>query len=195
VIAWILSRAAAAARWRNGLACMLLALLVGARGAVGAGQPPPPPALTAPVMSLVSDAQVVGAGTFTYFGLPIYDAYYRSAAGGYAIDKPFALTLHYRRNLRGRAIASRSSAEIARLGIGTPAEREQWDTAMRATFPDVHPGDYLTGVNVPGDATYFFRNGQPIGEIVDPAFGAAFFAIWFDPRTSQPELRRHLLGE
>ncbi len=185
----------AAARWRKRLACIVLTAPLVAIGAVGVEPPPPPPALSAPAMSLVAGARVVGAATFTYFGLPIYDAYYYSTGGDYTVDKPFALALHYRRNLHGRAIASRSSEEIAQLGIGTRAEREQWDAAMKATFPDVHPGDDLTGINVPGEATRFFRNGRPIGEIADPAFGAAFFAIWFDPRTSQPELRRRLLGE
>jgi hypothetical protein len=41
----------------------------------------------------------------------------------------------------------------------------------------------------------FFRNGTPIGDIDDREFARAFFAIWLDPRTSEPELRKQLLGE
>jgi len=37
--------------------------------------------------------------------------------------------------------------------------------------------------------------GTPIGTIEDPEFARASFAIWFDPRTSEPVLRRQLLGE
>jgi len=31
-------------------------------------------------------------------------------------------------------------------------------------------------------------------EIRDPEFAEAFFAIWLDPRTRDPELRQQLLG-
>jgi hypothetical protein len=92
-------------------------------------------------------------------------------------------------------IAERSSAEIARLGYGSPEERSRWDALMRRVFPDVRKGDRLTGLHVPGRGVRFFHNGQPIGESPDPAFARAFFAIWLDPRTSQPEFRRTLLGE
>jgi hypothetical protein len=43
------------------------------------------------------------------------------------------------------------------------------------------------------DRARFFFNEQPIGEIDDPAFARAFFAIWLDPRTSEPSLRSALL--
>ena len=33
-----------------------------------------------------------------------------------------------------------------------------------------------------------------LGEIADPEFGRAFFAIWLDPRTSAPQLRANLLS-
>jgi hypothetical protein len=38
-------------------------------------------------------------------------------------------------------------------------------------------------------------NGDPLGEIADPAFGPAFFAIWLHPETSAPKLRSALLGK
>ncbi len=43
-------------------------------------------------------------------------------------------------------------------------------------------------------AFYIYLNGSPLGEVADPGFGPAFFAIWFDARTVAPDLRQALLG-
>jgi hypothetical protein len=154
----------------------------------------PEPLLPAEATDLVPGAHLVGSGTLRFFGLQVYDGFYYSASKAYSADKPFALVLRYHRSLRGEAIATRSSEEIERLGLGTPAERERWDIAMKKLFPDVRPGDQVTGINLPGTGTRFYRNGLSLGTISDPAFGPAFFAIWFDPRTSRPEFRERLLG-
>jgi hypothetical protein len=37
-------------------------------------------------------------------------------------------------------------------------------------------------------------NDKPIGNIDDAEFARAFFAIWLDPKTSEPSLRKQLLG-
>jgi hypothetical protein len=66
---------------------------------------------------------------------------------------------------------------------------------MRALFPDVAAGDTLTGVHLPERGARFFHNGRLLGEIRDPQFSRAFFAIWLDPRTREPSLRAALLGE
>ena len=59
-------------------------------------------------------------------------------------------------------------------------------------FPDVKPGDSIVGHYLPDGARFTF-NEQPLGSIDDPAFARAFFAIWLDPNTSEPDLRAALL--
>jgi hypothetical protein len=162
---------------------------------VAAPEPMAPAALPAEAAELVPGARLVGAATYTFFGLKIYDGYYFCAAKSYSPDRPFALMMNYHRHLSGEAIASRSIEEIAKLKIGSAEQRERWEAAMKRLFPDVQPGDLLTGINIPGTGTRFFRNGVVLGTVDDPAFAQAFFAIWFDPRTSRPDFREHLLGE
>jgi len=41
----------------------------------------------------------------------------------------------------------------------------------------------------------YFHNDRPIGDIDEPGFGRAFFAIWLDPKTSEAAFRQLLLGE
>jgi len=97
--------------------------------------------------------------------------------------------------LQGRAIAERSDAEIAKLGIGTEAQRARWRQAMIALFPDVQAGQRLAGVHVPGQATEFYFDGRPIGRIDDPAFGAAFFGHLAGRAHDRPNLRASLLKQ
>lgn len=145
----------------------------------------------------LGEATPAGSGRLTWFGLHVYDARLFVPASGFDprryADHPFALELTYARQLNGRAIAERSDAEIARLGLGTPEQRTRWLAAMAALFPDVRSGQSLAGVHRPGEATEFYLDGRLLGRIEDPAFGPAFFAIWLDSRTTAPALRAGLL--
>ncbi|MBK8064830.1 MAG: chalcone isomerase family protein [Betaproteobacteria bacterium] len=184
----------------------VLALL--ACTAFGAARAEAPPAV---VLQHAPGVEMRGSGTLRWLGLRIYDAVLWAAparpagtngttgttgttVADFDYTRPFALQLRYARSLKGAAIADRSVEEITRLGLGSPAQRAQWGAAMRRLFPDVVDGTTLAGVHLPGRGARFYLNGQPLGEIADPAFSQAFFAIWLDAKTSAPELRSALLG-
>ena len=153
------------------------------------------PQLPETVAATAPEVRLQGGGELRYFGLSIYDGFYWSPVRAFSVEQPFALDLHYHRDLKGHGIAERSIDEIRKLGVGSPDEQSRWLEAMRRLFPDVSKGDRLTGVNVPGRGAKFFHNGAPIGEIADTQFARAFFGIWLDPKTSRPDFRRLLLGE
>jgi hypothetical protein len=161
-----------------------------ASGAAAMKAPPLPPAVAALAPSL----QPQGGGALKVLGLSIYDGWYWSRDQGWSLEQPFALDLHYHRSLEGAKIAERSVDEIARLRIGSKAQRARWGEQMRAIFPDVQKGDRITGVHVPPATVRYFFNGQPIGDIVDGEFARAFFGIWLDPRTSRRDFRDLLLS-
>jgi len=151
----------------------------------------------AAVVSSIDAPRLAGRGLLRWFGLRVYEAALWVPASGFdparPLRTPFALDLRYERSLEGAAIAETSIREMARLGLGTPARREEWRDALRRILPDVRTGDRLTGVHLPGRAVRFFRNDSAIGTIDDPEFGMAFFAIWLDVQTAAPELRGALL--
>jgi hypothetical protein len=153
------------------------------------------PPLPSQVLALAPNLKVQGGGELKFFGISVYDGYYWSPTRGWTQDGPFALDLHYHRALDGAKIAERSVSEIAKLGYGTLEQRVRWGEEMRRMFPDVRRGDRLTGVNLPGGIVRYFHNGKSIGEIADPGFARAFFAIWLDPKTSDVDFRQALLGE
>ena len=119
-------------------------VLVFAPGAGAMQAPPLPPAVAALAPSL----QPQGGGVLKFLGLSIYDGWYWSRERGWSLEQPFALDLHYHRSLAGAKIAERSLEEIARLRIGSKAQRARWGEQMRAIFPDVQKGDRITGVHV-----------------------------------------------
>jgi Chalcone isomerase-like len=156
------------------------------------------PPLPAAVTSLVPNLEVKGGGEMTFMTLSVYAAYF------YCIDRPrcrwvpeqpFAMQLVYHRSLVGAKIAERSLEEIAKLGYGTPDQRAHWGALMKEFFVDVVDGDRITGLNLPQLGIRYYYNGKPLGEIQDREFAKAFFGIWLDPRTSEPELRKKLLSE
>jgi len=147
------------------------------------------------VSSLIPQMREAGYGRLTWFGLHIYDARLYVSGPGVRTDEPFALLLRYARDLTGSRITGTSIDEMRRLGFGTEAEQRRWREQMATLFPDVKRGDELIGVSVPGRGAVFFLNGRRLGEVDDPMFARAFFAIWLDPRTRDAELRTRLLGE
>jgi hypothetical protein len=145
------------------------------------------------IQAEVPAARLAGEGGYRYFGLKIYDAQLWVGEAGYFPAAPFALELRYARKLVGVKIAEASRDEIAKLGLGTEAQRATWLAAMTRLFPDVQEGSRLTGVHRPGLGARFYLDGKLLGEIADAQFSNAFFAIWLDPKTSAPDLRMALL--
>ncbi len=156
------------------------------------------PPLPVAVTSLVPNLEAKGGGEMTFMTLSVYAAYFYCidrARCRWSPEQPFAMQLVYHRSLVGARIAERSVEEIAKLGYGTPEQRTRWGELMKQFFVDVVGGDHITGVNLPQAGVRYYYNGKLLGEILDREFAKAFFAIWLDPRTSEPELRRRLLGE
>lgn len=171
-----------------------------ARVATGAASAAERIAVNAPpaVAASLEIPRLSGRGLLRWFGLRVYEATLWVPATGFDPSRPlksaFVLDLRYERALDGAAIAETSAKEMARLGMGTPARRDEWRDALRRILPDVRAGDRLTGVHQPGRPVRFFRNDTPIGTVEDPEFGAAFFSIWLDAQTAAPELRSALLA-
>ncbi len=136
-----------------------------------------------------------GTGTYRWMGLEVYIATLWTGRAPVNFERPLALSLRYARSLRGSAIAERSAQEIERLALATPEQLDAWRRAMAGLFPDVVQGTTLTGLLMPERGARFFRDGEPLGEIADPAFARAFFSIWLHPNTAAPALRAALLGD
>lgn len=141
-------------------------------------------------------AQMIGSGEFRKYGFAVYDARLWSRARPLAQGQPFALELIYQRSISRDDLVHASIKEMKRLA-GSSVTDEQlaaWQTQMQQSFVDVQDGTRLTCVYLPGQGTRFYLGEQLLREVDDLPFARAFFAIWFDPQTNNPELRQRLLG-
>ncbi len=156
------------------------------------------PAVPPEVAAAVPGATLQGSGRLRFIGLSVYDArLWRGAApvGADWMAAPLALELIYLRSLVGKQIAERSIKEMRRQRDITDDEATRWQAAMVQIFPDVKDGDRITGFVVPGLGARFAINGVVKGDIRDLEFAKLFFGIWLSEKTSEPALRRALLGQ
>ena len=158
----------------------------------------PAPA-TAPVSvtQYVGGARALGQSRLTVYGFNIYDAKLWAADGFAATNytaESFALELRYLRSFKGPMIAERSLVEMRRLGSVSDEKAARWLDNMKKTFPDVKKGDELIGIHKSDGTASFTLNGKPIGEVRDEEFTRLFFGIWLSPNTSEPKMRKQLLG-
>nr|WP_314531052.1 chalcone isomerase family protein [uncultured Pseudomonas sp.] len=141
-------------------------------------------------------ARIIGAGEFRWFGFDVYNARLWSAARPLVSDQPFALELIYQRSISRDDLVQASVDEIKRLsGESVSAgQLAQWQGQMQQAFVDVQAGTRITGLYLPGQGARFYVGQRLQHEVNDPEFARAFFAIWLDPRTRNPQLREQLMG-
>lgn len=173
-----------------------LCLLMLSATAQAASIPSNSPAnIPAHIQHELPDARLSGEGSYRWFGLKIYDAALWVGGQGYQGNSAkFVLNLKYARDLYGERIAQASIDEIRQLDIGSNAQQEAWLSAMKTLFPDVHKGSQISGLFIPEYGARFYLDGKVLGEIKDPEFARAFFAIWLDKKTSARGLREQLLS-
>lgn len=143
--------------------------------------------------AFLPSARKVGEGQFRRWGFLVYDATLWSATDQYRPNQPFALSLTYARSISRDQIVDASIDQMAELGIKVD-QHPEWRKKLQNVFVDVTDGDSLTGVYTPGQGAVFYAGDRLSGQ-VDESLANAFFAIWLDPDTTEPELRLSLLGQ
>jgi hypothetical protein len=158
------------------------------------------PAMTVPpseIAQALDQARKLGQARLVVFGFNIYDANLWASEGfevsNYA-SSAFALEIRYLRNFGGSALAERSLKEMRSQSQVGDAKAQEWLDLMRKTFPDVKKGDQLIGIHRADGTSSFILNGKPMGEVRDTEFSRLFFGIWLSPKTSEPKMRRELIG-
>lgn len=175
----------------------MLSALVLQLGTVLAKNLPDPAKLPQEIKATLAPAQFTGTGKLSFFGLNVYEANLWVSSGFKADDfedHAFALDLHYLRSFTAEKIAKRSIEEMQRLEKIPESKAELWLSTLSDVLPEIKKGDRLIGLHKPGTGVSFWHNGKRSGEIRDAEFSKQFFAIWLSPKTTDPKLRKALLG-
>jgi hypothetical protein len=150
-------------------------------------------ALPAPLQNRTPALLSVGASTLHWFGMHVYDIALYNEGPDYATNSTAALSIRYAISIKHRRLQETTLKEWKRLGQGTPEQHERWISRLDGLWPDVKPGDCLTAFRCREGPTQFFFGDRLLGEVTDPAFGPAFFAIWLDTGCRYPKVRDGLL--
>lgn len=145
-------------------------------------------------LRLLPEAAVVGRGVMTYAFWDVYEATLYAPQGQWNPEQPYALSLIYYHAIDGSDIADRSVQEMRAQGFSDEVVLATWHAQMKDIFPNVKKGTVLTGIYTADEQTVFYEGVEKIGSIKDPNFGKHFFGIWLNDKTSEPKLRRALLG-
>ncbi|MBG7602903.1 MAG: chalcone isomerase family protein [Gammaproteobacteria bacterium] len=139
-------------------------------------------------------SRMVGSGKLTWLGVTVYQIKLYAPEGRYRADHPHAIKINYELSFSREKMAQRSLKEIERI-YGKQPKRKKMERELASVFRDVVKGDHITGVHYPGKGADFYGKHGLFGRLDDAELAAAFFAIWLDQRTSEPDLRSKLLGE
>ncbi len=131
-----------------------------------------------------------GKGALTRLIFHAYDAELWTDTKPWSYDAPFALTLTYRMNFTSEELVEKTLEELARIH----GDKSRYRDELYQAFPEVKEGDRITALFLPEKGVRFYYNGQKTSMIPSPAFARKFFDIWLSDQTSEPRLRRKLLG-
>lgn len=139
--------------------------------------------------------EMVGEAQLRFMVWPVYHARLYSLDGRYqAGQRPLRLEIEYLREIAAKDLVAQTQVQWQRLGLAQELQQE-WLRALAGLWPDVAVNDVLAlSLDDQGRST-FYCNGELLGHINNPAFGASFLDIWLSPDTSEPELRLALIGQ
>lgn len=138
--------------------------------------------------------ELVGEARLTFLFWSVYDSRLYTLDGQYREgQRPLRLEIQYLLDVSADDLVSRTLEEWQHQQLRHPRQ-QQWALQLSGLWPDIREGDVLALELDEEGGNTFYLNGQRLGGVDDPAFGAQFLAIWLSPATSRPELRLALIG-
>lgn len=149
-----------------------------------------PPSVT----KYIKDPVLVGSGRLSKWLWDAYDASLYSSSGKFSPNEPFALSLDYLMDFSKEQIAERSIKEIRKQGFKDKDKLGKWYYKLVDIFIDVDEGINITGIYFSDGSAGFYSGKKALGYIDDKELARLFFDIWLSPKTSEPDMRKQLLG-
>jgi chalcone isomerase-like protein len=108
---------------------------------------------------------------------------------------PMQLVLHFVRGVGARDIRNAFEEGFEAQGGGrVPVALASRVALLNSWMQDMHSGEVMTLVRIPGRGIELELDRQTVGDIPGEDFGQALFAIWLGDHPPNPELRSGLLG-
>lgn len=140
--------------------------------------------------------ELVGEARFSFLFWDIYQSQLQTSSGQYPVDiekESIFYEIQYFIDITQENLLESTVEQWQHLGISANVY-QKYIPELSTIWPDISEGDILA-LFVQANHSCFYFNGEYIGKIVEPEFADNFLAIWLSEKTSEPKLRRKLLGE
>lgn len=145
------------------------------------------------VAGTIKQETAYGEGKLQRLLFVAYKASLWTDAKSWSYNAPFALSITYNMGFTKDDLVDRTISEMAGQSE-SPTPAENYRAVLNKAFTDVKDGERFTALFTAKKSVRFYHNGTFMSEIADPSFAKRFFDIWLSPKTSEPSLRRGLLG-
>lgn len=145
------------------------------------------------VASTIKQETAYGEGKLQRLLFVAYKASLWTDAKSWSYDAPFALSITYNMDFAKDDLVDRTISEMAGQSE-SPRPAESYRELLDKAFTDVKDGERFTALYTAKKSVRFYHNGKFTSEVADPVFARRFFDIWLSPNTTEPALRRGLLG-
>lgn len=107
-------------------------------------------------------------------------------------DDKLLYEIEYFKAISAKSLVEKTVEQWQHLGYEA-SRYEPYLNKLQRIWPDINPGDKLTFV-MNNSNSAFYHNKRLVGVMGDIEFGPLFLDIWLSEKTSEPELRKELLG-
>jgi hypothetical protein len=149
-----------------------------------------------PIEAIESTYTKIGSALFSVLFWDIYNSTLYSDSGAYVegdTKQTLIFKIDYLKDITRDDLIERTVEQWQHIGISEKVYNQFLPTLTKI-WPDIASGDSLT-LLVKNQESFFYFNGDLIGNIKQNAFGPLFLSIWLSEKTSQKSLRIKLLGE
>lgn len=147
------------------------------------------------IAATLPQATQVGAARYVFLNVAVFDATLWANDGAFAWERPFALSLTYRRAFTARALTNRTLQGMRDRGAGETQSLAPLAPRLRACFTDVARGDRITAVSVAANRAHIYHNGAFRCALEWPGLRRSFFGIWLEAHGEARTFSRRLRGE
>lgn len=140
--------------------------------------------------------KTVGTATFSVLFWDVYKSRLLTTSGIYPTSNnngKVLFEIHYLKDIARKELIKRTIDQWQHIGLPS-SDYQAYISQLQRIWPNIKAGDKLS-LLIESSRSRFYFNDRHIGDIQQATFGQVFIDIWLSPKTSQPKLRRQLLGE
>jgi len=164
--------------------------------------------------SLLLSLNKSGEGELKVLFWKVYKAEFYITGEEYSETQyPKALKLTYHRDIEKKEFIDVTKDQWAQLNshyqerLVSETQEEKWLNQLKNIFPTITEKDIILFIltkdkqakfylrSFDNEKNHYQQNFQSIGTILDPEFGDYFLSIWLSKNTSEPKIRKQLIGQ